>query len=293
MVEDKSWSWRTFKFFNYAALTLVGLICIIPILHFLAVSFSDRSAAMGGAVTLWPIRFTTASYEQVLQTGLFFRTFFNSIVRVILGTALQMLVTVLTAYPLAKTAKQFKGRNVFMWLLLIGMFTNWGLIPWWMVVRNLGLYNSIWALVIPPALAPWNVIILMNFFRGIPADLDDAASVDGASHWVKLFQIYLPLSVPALATLTLFSAVFHWNSWFDGMVLIQNIADQPVQTFMRTIVVAQDASNLSIDPRAAQLYSDRAIRAAGIFLTILPVLIIYPLLQRYFITGIRLGSVKE
>lgn len=293
MVEDRSLGWRAFKVFNYTILTIVGLVCIVPLLHFLAVSFSDRSAAMGGSVFLWPVRFTTASYEQVLQTGLFFRTFFNSILRVVLGTALQMLITILMAYPLARSSRQLKGRNVFMWLLLIGMFTNWGLIPWWMVVRNLGLFDTIWALVIPPALAPWNVIILMNFFRGIPADLDDAASVDGASHWTRLFQIYLPLSVPALATLTLFSAVFHWNSWFDGMVLIQNIADQPVQTFMRTIVVAQDASNLSIDPRSAALYSDRAIRAAGIFLTIVPVLVIYPLLQRYFITGIRLGSVKE
>src|SRR6185436_13827447 len=150
---------------------------------------------------------------------------------------LQMLVTILTAYPLARTAKQFKGRTIFMWLLLIGMFTNWGLIPWWLVVRNLGLYNSIWALVIPPALAPWNVIILMNFFRGIPADLDDAASVDGASHWVKLFQIYLPLSIPALATLTLFSAVFHWNSWFDGMVLITKNENYPIMTFLRTVVI--------------------------------------------------------
>jgi len=134
---------------------------------------------------------------------------------------------------------------------------------------------------------------LMNFFREIPTDLDDAASVDGASHWVKLFQIYIPLSVPALATLTLFAVVFHWNSWFDGMVLINDISKQPLQTFLRTIVIGLDASNLSIDPASAAMYSDRAIRAASIFLSIVPVLLIYPFLQRYFVTGIRLGSVKE
>ena len=293
MIEDKTLSWRTFKVFNYVTLTIIGLLCIVPLFHFLAVSFSDRSAAMGGFVTFLPIRFTTGSYQQVLHTGLFFRTFFVSLERVVLGTGLQMLVTILTAYPLAKAARKFKGRDIFMWLLLIGMFTNWGLIPWWLVVRNLGLYNTIWALVIPYGLAPWNVIILMNFFRDIPSDLDDAASVDGASHWVKLFQIYLPLSIPALATLTLFSIVFHWNSWFDGMVLIRDVANQPLQTFLRTIVVALDVTNLSIDPASAQLYSDRAIRAAGIFLSIVPVLLIYPILQRYFVTGIRLGSVKE
>ncbi len=293
MVEDKSFSWRTFKFFNYLCLTVLALLCVVPLWHFLAVSFSDRAAALGGFVTLWPIRFTAASYAQVLHTGLFFQTFFVSLERVVLGTSLQMAVTILTAYPLAKAAKKFKGRDFFMWLLLIGMFTNWGLIPWWLVVRNLGLYNTIWALVIPYGLAPWNVIILMNFFRDIPSELDDAASVDGASHWVKLFQIYLPLSVPALATLTLFSIVFHWNSWFDGMVLINDVTAQPLQTFLRTIVVALDVTNLTIDPTSAQLYSDRAIRAASIFLSIVPVLLIYPILQRYFVSGIRLGSVKE
>lgn len=293
MVEDKSVGWRTFKIFNYTCLAVLALLCVVPLWHFLAVSFSDRSAALGGFVTLWPVRPTTASYQQVLHTGLFFQTFFVSLERVVLGTSLQMIVTILTAYPLAKAAKKFKGRDVFMWLLLIGMFTNWGLIPWWLVVRNLGLYNTIWALVIPYGLAPWNVIILMNFFRDIPPELDDAASVDGASHWTKLFQIYLPLSVPALATLTLFSIVFHWNSWFDGMVLINDVTMQPLQTFLRTIVVALDVTNLTIDPTSAQLYSDRAIRAASIFLSIVPVLLIYPVLQRYFVTGIRLGSVKE
>jgi putative aldouronate transport system permease protein len=293
MVEDTSLSWRTFKVLNYVVLTLVGLACLVPLLHFLAVSFSDRSAAMGGLVTLWPIRFTVASYQQVLRSGLFFQTFFNSLVRVVLGTTIQMAVTILTAYPLARASKKFKGRDIFMWLLLIGMFTNWGLIPWWLVVKRLGLYDSMWGLVIPPALAPWNIIILMNFFREIPSDLDDAASVDGASHWTKLLHVYLPLSTPALATLTLFSVVFHWNSWFDGMVLINDVAKQPLQTFLRTIVVGLDASNLAIDPKSAQLYSDRAIRAASIYLSIVPVLLIYPFLQRYFVTGIKLGSVKE
>jgi len=293
MVEDKSLGWRTFKVFNYLLLAAVALLCIVPLWHFLAVSFSDRAAATGGLVTLWPVRFTTASYQQVLNTGLFFTTFFNSVVRVVLGTALQMVITIFTAYPLARASKKFKGRNIFMWLLLIGLFTDWGLIPWWLVVRQLGLYNNMGGLVIPPAMAPWSVIILMNFFREIPSDLDDAASVDGASHWVKLFQIYIPLSVPALATLTLFAVVFHWNSWFDGMVLINDISKQPLQTFLRTIVIGLDASNLSIDPASAAMYSDRAIRAASIFLSIVPVLLIYPFLQRYFVTGIRLGSVKE
>ena len=190
--------------------------------------------------------------------------------RVALGTSLQMVITNLTAYPLAKASQKFKGRNIFMWLLLIGLFTDWGLIPWWLVVRQLGLYNSMWGLVIPPALAPWSVIILMNFFRDIPSDLDDAASVDGASHWTKLFQIYIPLSTPALATLALFAVVFHWNSWFDGMVLINDISKQPLQTFLRTIVsgwmlptcrlIPRPRSNSATAPSARPAFSYRSCR---------------------------------
>jgi putative aldouronate transport system permease protein len=294
MIEDRSWSWRVLKIVNYIVLSLIGLICILPLIHFLAVSFSDRAASVGGLVTLWPIRFTTASYAVVLEAPLFYRSLFISAQRIIFGVSLQMAITILTAYPLSKTARRFKGRNLFMWLLLIGLFTDWGIIPWWLVIRNLGLMNKIWALVIPPAMSPYNVILMMNFFREIPEELDDAARIDGASHWRRLFNIYIPLSLPAIATLTLFSVVFHWNSWFDGMVLIYDVTKLPLQTFLRSVVIGLDTSNLSMQAGSSQflLYSDRSIRAASIFLSIVPVLILYPLLQGYFVTGIKLGSVK-
>lgn len=294
MIEDKSWGWRVFKVLNYVALSLVGLICIVPLIHFLAVSFSDRAASVGGLVTLWPIRFTTASYDLVLKAPLFYQSLIVSAQRIVFGVSLQMAVTILTAYPLSKTARRFKGRNFMMWLLLVGLFTDWGIIPWWLVIRNLGLMNTIWALVIPPGMSPLNVILMMNFFRDIPQELDDAARVDGASHWKRLFQIYVPLSIPAIATLTLFSVVFHWNAWFDGMVLIYDVNRLPLQTFLRSVVIGLDTSNLALQPATAQflLYSERSIRAACIFLSIVPVLILYPFLQRYFVTGIRLGSIK-
>ena len=294
MIEDKSWSWRVVRAFNYIVLTLVGVICILPLAHFLAVSFSDRAATVGGLVTLWPIRFTTASYDLVLKAPLFYKSLIVSAQRIIFGVSLQMAITILTAYPLSKTARRFKGRNIFMWLLLVGLFTDWGIIPWWLVIRNLGLMNKIWALVIPPAMSPYNVILMMNFFREIPAELDDAARIDGASHWRRLFNIYIPLSLPAIATLTLFSVVFHWNSWFDGMVLIYDVNKLPLQTFLRSVVIGLDTSNLALQAGSSQflLYSDRSIRAASIFLSIVPVLILYPLLQGYFVTGIKLGSVK-
>lgn len=283
-----------FKGLNYLALSVVGLICLLPLFHFLAVSFSDRAASVGGLVTFWPVRFTTASYKLVLQAPLFYRSLTVSAQRIVFGVSLQMAVTILMAYPLSKTSKIFKGRNIFMWLLLIGLFTDWGIIPWWLVIRSLGLMNTIGALIIPPALMPYNVILMMNFFREIPQELDDAARIDGASHWERLLQIYVPLSIPAIATLTLFSAVFHWNSWFDGMVLIYDVDKLPLQTFLRSVVIGLDTSNLALQPATAQflLYSDRSIRAASIFLSIIPVLVLYPFLQRYFVTGIKLGSIK-
>ncbi len=295
MIEDKSWGWRVFKAFNYLVLSIVGLICLVPLFHFLAVSFSDRAATVGGLVTLWPIRFTTASYDLVLKAPVFYQSLIVSVQRIVLGVSLQMAVTVLMAYPLSRTAKSFKGRNVFMWLLLVGLFTDWGIIPWWLVIRSLGLMNSIWALVIPPAMMPMSVILMMNFFREIPQELDDAARIDGASHWRRLFNIYVPLSLPAIATLTLFSIVFHWNSWFDGMVLIFDVNKQPLQTFLRSVVIGLDTSYLAMPQRMQEeflLFSERSIRAASVFLSMVPVLVVYPFLQRYFVTGIKLGSVK-
>ena len=294
MIEDKSLGYQIFKVINYIFLTIMGLLCIMPLFHFLAVSFSDRAATVGGLVTLWPIRFTTASYELVLKAPLFYKSIFTSAQRVFFGVSLQMAITVLTAYPLSRIAKRFVGRNIFMWLLLIGLFTDWGIIPWWLVIRNLGMMNSLRALVIPPAMSPYNVILMMNFFREIPQELDDAARIDGASHWRRLFNLYIPLSLPAIATITLFSVVFHWNAWFDGMVLIYDVNKLPLQTFLRSVVIGLDTSNLSLQPATSQflLYSERSIRAASIFLSIIPVLIIYPLLQGYFITGIKLGSIK-
>jgi putative aldouronate transport system permease protein len=172
------------------------------------------------------------------------------------------------------------------------MLFSGGLIPWWLVIRQLGLLNKVWALIIPGALSVWNVILMMNFFREIPQDLDDAASVDGASHWYKLLRVYLPLSTPAIATLTLFTAVGHWNSWFDGMILINNVNLQPLQTVMRQIVINLDLSQMTKDPAQLALYSDRSMRAATIVVATVPILVVYPFIQRYFVAGIRLGAVK-
>jgi ABC-type glycerol-3-phosphate transport system permease component len=292
MVVARNWSSRLSDIVIYLLLTLVGVFCLLPLIHIVAVSLSNRSASVGGFVTLLPIGFTWQNYQEILSAGPVYRALLVSVQRVVLGTAINMVLTILAAYPLSKSASEFKGRNWFMWILVIALLFNGGLIPWFLVIRSLGLLNTIWALVLHDALPIWNVILLMNFFRELPRDLEEAAIIDGASHWDVLFRIYLPLSVPALATLTLFAAVGHWNAWFDGMVLITKNENYPIMTFLRTVVIDLNLQALSVNPEDLYNLSDRSIRAANIVVATLPILIVYPFLQRYFIHGIRLGAVK-
>ncbi|MCX6050225.1 MAG: carbohydrate ABC transporter permease [Chloroflexi bacterium] len=292
MIQEKSWTSRLFDLTNYLILVLFGLLCLLPMIHIVAVSLSNRSASMGGFVTLWPIGFTWRNYAEILAAGPVYQAFFISVQRTVLGTLINMILTVLAAYPLSKSAQEFKGRNWFMWIMIVALLFNGGLIPWFLVIRNLGLLNSLWALIFPGALPIWNVILLMNFFRELPKELEEAAIIDGASYWAILLYIYLPLSVPALATLTLFAAVGHWNAWFDGMILITKNAQYPIMTFLRTVVVDLNLQILSVNNEDIYNLSDRSIRAANIVVATLPILLVYPFLQRYFIHGIRLGAVK-
>jgi putative aldouronate transport system permease protein len=277
---------------NYVFLTIFGLFCLLPLVHVLAVSLSSRAAASGGFVTLWPIEFTTRNYEEIFKARTIYDAFLVSVQRTAIGTVVNMLLVVLTAYPLSKTTKDFRGRGIFMWLVVFAMLFSGGLIPWFLVIRNLGLLNKIWALILPGALPIWSVILMMNFYRDIPHEIEEAAIIDGATHWHILFKVFLPLSLPALATLTLFAAVGHWNQWFDGMILMTERSMQPLQTLLRTIVVDMDLRDIRLDVGEFSEISDRAARAATIFVSTIPILVVYPFLQRYFITGIRLGAVK-
>jgi putative aldouronate transport system permease protein len=179
-----------------------------------------------------------------------------------------------------------------MWIFLFALLFSGGLIPTFLIVRGLGLMDSIWALVLPGALQIFSLFLLMNFFREVPRELEEAAIIDGANHWQILVHIFLPISLPALATLTLFAAVGHWNAWFDGAIYMTRAEYYPLQTFLRTIVVQLDLSRLGVDPRDLETLSNRSIKAAQIMVTIVPILVVYPLLQRYFISGIKLGAVK-
>ena len=293
MIHDNNWFSRLFDGFNYLFLTGFAVLCLLPLIHILAVSLSGRAPAAGGFVSFWPIDFTLENYEKVMGSRTFVRSFLISVLRVLTGTSLNMTLIILTAYPLSKSPRVFKGRTIFIWFFVFAMLFDGGLIPSFLVVHSLGLLNTLGALIFPNAVPIFSVILMMNFFRDVPKELEESALIDGASHWKVLWYIYIPMSLPAIATLTLFSTVNHWNAWFDGLIYMSDSANYPMQTFLRTVVVELDLTKVGINPQDLQRLSDRAIRGAQIVVATVPILIVYPFLQRYFIAGIKLGAVKE
>jgi putative aldouronate transport system permease protein len=278
---------------NLVLLALLGLLCLFPLLHILALSFSSATAAASGKVTVWPIDFTALSYQFVLNNPAFGKSFLISLLRVLVGTPINMILTILVAYPLSRSRSEFRARDYFAWFFIITILFSGGLIPWYMVISQTGLIDNFWALIIPGALPIFNVILLANSFRSIPKELEEAATMDGAGHWSILFEILLPMSVPVLATVTLFVMVGHWNAWFDGLILMNSPDKYPLQSYLQTVVVNADPRMLTEhDLALLKIISDRTTRAAQIFIAMVPILIVYPFLQRYFTTGIKLGSVK-
>ncbi len=278
---------------NLAVLALLGLLCAFPIVHTLALSFSSASAAASGRVAIWPVEFTTQAYQFVLENPAFIKSFGISIARVLVGAPLNMLLTILVAYPLSRSKAEFRARDFFAWFFLLTVLFSGGLIPWYMVIRQTGLIDKFWALIIPGALPVFNVILLANSFRSIPKELEEAAAMDGAGHWTILFRVLLPLSWPILATLTLFVTVAHWNSWFDGLILMNSPDKYPLQSYLQTVVINPDPRMLTErDLALLQLISNRTTRAAQIFIAMVPILLVYPFLQRYFTAGVKLGAIK-
>ncbi|MGG4343463.1 carbohydrate ABC transporter permease [Paenibacillus lautus] len=285
---------RAFLVCNLIFLAFISFLCLMPIIHILAISFSSGSAAAAGKVALWPVEFTTAAYDNVFGKPEYLRAFGISIQRVVVGTALSMLLTIVTAYPLSKDRNTFRLRTVYAWIFVFTILFNGGLIPTYLTIKSLGLIDSLGALVFPMAINVFNVILLLNFYRNLPRELEDASRIDGAGHFATLWKIYVPLSLPALATTGLFTMVGHWNSWFDGMLYMNHPENYPLQTFLQTVIIKMDFRFLKSENVELMLQlSDRTSRAAQIFVAAFPILIVYPFLQRFFIKGIVMGSVKE
>jgi putative aldouronate transport system permease protein len=295
MVRSTTFASRLFDKFNIAILALLVLACLFPLWYTLCISISDKSAANSGLVTFFPIGFSLTSYQEIMGDRLFFNSFWISIQRAALGTVISLVVSVMMAYPLSKVRREFKTRNIFMWTLVFCMIFNGGLIPWYMTVQSYGLIDSIWALVLGSSVPVFNVILIMNFFRSVPKDLEEAAVMDGAGPWTILFRIFVPVSVPVLATVALFVSVYHWNEFFNGLVLMNTADKYPLQTYIQQMVVNMPSGS-SLTPEQYQrlaVLSNVSLNGAKVFIAMIPMLVFYPFVQKYFVTGIMMGSVKE
>ena len=279
---------RVFAVFNYFILGVLALSCILPILHLLTVSLSSKTASDNNMVGLWPIDINVDSYKYLIQGKTFFRAFGISVYRTVLGTAINIVLIILLAYPLSKDKNEFTGRPVYIAMLLFIMIFSAGMVPYYLYINDLGLFDTVWALVLPTCVPIFSVILMMNFMRSLPKEMEEAAKVDGAGYWNCMVSIVLPVCLPSIATVSLLSFVTHWNSWFDGLLYNNDIANYPLQTYLQVILTNKAPS--SIDESMVNI--GRNMKAAQIFVTMLPLLAVYPFLQKYFVTGMVIGSVK-
>lgn len=287
---------KIFCVINAIFLGVVALICLLPMVNILALSFSSRNMVNAGAVTFWPKGFTLRSYQYMIESSGIFDALWITLKRVFFGLIINLSMTILVAYPLSKEKQDFKSRTFYVGFFLFAMVFNGGLIPTFLVINQLGLIDTIWALILPNAVTMYYVLLMLNFFRGIPKGIEEAAIVDGAGWFTTLLRIYLPLSLPSLATITLFIIVGHWNEWFDGMIYNNKTFNYPLMTFLQFQIINFKTSDLRpeqlmADPTLAEL-NGRAIKSAAIVLCTVPILVFYPFLQRYFVSGIVMGSVK-
>lgn len=287
------------QFIIYTIVILLTLSCLIPLLNVVSLSLSSSQAVAANKVSLLPVDFTLAAYERIMNDGQFWRSFGTSVLRVAVALVLNIFLIVTLAYPLSKSSKIFYSRKFFMGLIIFAMLFNGGMIPTYLIVKNLGLINSFWSLVLPGAVPIGSMILVMNFFRGVPKALEESAQLEGASQWDILTKIYIPISLPSLATVSLFSIVGSWNDFFGGLIYMTKIENYPLMTYIQSLTIniaetLQNSAGLTTDQLQSMLsVSNQNLNAAKIVVAIVPLLIIYPFLQKYFVQGIVVGAVKE
>ena len=282
-----------FNMVNGFVLLFVVFITLFPFYYIAIVSISNGSLVARGEISFYPREITFQAYITVFNNPDIWQSYMNTILYTVVGTAINILMSSLCAYPLSR--KDFYGRSFFTFFVAFTMFMSGGLIPLYLVVLKLGLINTMWALVLPPAINTFNMIIIRTFFQGIPVSLHESAYLDGANDISILFKIILPLSKPVMATMTLFYSVWHWNSFFPALIYLNSKVKYPVQILLRNIVVSGEFSEQSVDIGGVGL--DFTVVAtnykyAVIIITVLPILIVYPFLQKYFAKGTMVGAIK-
>ncbi|TQJ38291.1 carbohydrate ABC transporter membrane protein 2 (CUT1 family) [Arthrobacter sp. SLBN-112] len=280
---------RIFDAVNYAFLSLIGIITLLPFVYVFAGSFATEAEITRRVFFVWPERFTLGSYEYIFATPAFVRALVTTILVTAVGTLIQLAFTVTMAYPLAK--KTLRGRNVILSLVVFAMVFSGGMIPTFLLVKDLGLLNSYWALILPAAINPFSLIIIKNFFQELPAELEESAKMDGATEIGILWRILLPLSKPVLATFALFYAVGIWNDFMSPLLYLSDNSKWTLQMYLRQVTAASDLLGTgNVDPN--YIPPEQGIKFAVIVVATLPILIFYPFLQKHFAKGMLIGSVK-
>lgn len=284
---------RVFDWMNYTLLAIILLVIIYPLIFVASASISDPNEVISGQMWLWPKGITFIGYERILQNEQILNGFINTVFYTTLGTSINLVMTILAAYPLSR--KDLPGKNAVMVLLVITMFFSGGLIPSFLLVKKLGMLNTVWALVIPGAVSVWNIIIMRTFFQHtIPVEIQEASMIDGITDFQMLMKIILPLSMPIIAVMTLFYSVGHWNSFFNALIYLNDSKRFPLQLVLREILIQgqMDEMGGSAEAITQKILYAQTIKYGVIIVANLPVLMLYPLLQKHFTKGIMIGALK-
>ncbi|WP_442950637.1 carbohydrate ABC transporter permease [Paenibacillus sp. FJAT-27812] len=291
MIRRESASRKLFLAFNYTFLTLLGLIMFLPFLNVIAQSLSSAGAIDRGEVMFWPVEFTTRYYEYVFDDVSIWRAFSVTVYITVLGTIINLLMTASLAYPLSR--QEYVGRTYILIFVLMTMIFSAPLIPQFILMREVGLVNTLWALMIPTAISAFNLFVLRSFFTQIPTELVDSSRMDGCSELRILWSIILPLSKPALATVGIFYSVTNWNKYMDALYYINDVKKYPLQVKLRQLLITDDLTDTGNLAFEAASQSVQGVQMAVILVATIPIIMVYPFLQRYFIKGMMIGSIKS
>lgn len=292
MLAKKSSLERIFNVANIFVLSVIIFVCLYPMVHILAASLSDSAAiASHRGLLFFPKGFSMYSYRLVLENPYVFSGYSNTIIYVVLGTVLNLILTTLAAYALSR--QQNKLRNIIMIMITFTMYFSGGLVPTYMLINDLGLADTRWVMIIPGAISAYNLIIMRTFFAGIPISMEESAKIDGANDFTVLFRIFVPLAKPVIAVMTLFYGVGHWNAWFNASLYIQNRDLLPLQVILREILIQNTTQNMTTSVEGFdKMQVAETVKYATIIVATVPILVLYPFLQKYFVKGVMIGSIK-
>jgi len=287
-----STSYKVFTVVNMTALVLMCALMLYPFVMLLAQSFSSAGAINAGKVSILPVDFNIETYKAVADNGAFWRSYGNTVVYTVIGTTIAMVLTTTYAFVLSK--KHLRGRGLLIGIAVFTMFFNGGIVPNYVLISSLGMKNTMWAVILPPALSVFNLLVMKAFFENLPTELEEAAHIDGLSWFGIFFRIVLPLSKAVIATMVLFYSVQYWNDWFAAFLYLDKTDLFPVTLFLRNLIAgASTAASEGAAASGASVSDINAnIQSVTMILILIPILCVYPFVQRYFVSGIMLGSVK-